>query len=156
MNIQSVMITDVKTCAPTDSLATAARLMAERDCGFLPVIGVPDRLVGVITDRDVCLAIANDRRAPVNVPVSDFMTRTVHGCLDTDDAHVALATMKRERVRRLPVVDRDGRLKGVVSIDDLILQESGMPGGLSCEATVDALRAICEHRIALAPAAPSH
>lgn len=143
MNLAAMMTTPIKVCAPSDSLATAARLMGEGAFGFLPVVGIRDHLVGVITDRDICLAVAHDTRLPANIPVSDVMTRTVFSCFDINDAHVALAVMKKHRVRRLTVVDRTGRVKGIVSIDDLIVRSADPRIAVTDEEIVDVLKQLC-------------
>jgi CBS domain-containing protein len=143
MNMKPVMTTPIEVCACTDTLATAARRMGEGGFGFLPVVYADDRLAGVITDRDICLAVALGTRSASNTPVSDAMTRTVFSCLDIDDAHVALAAMKTHRVRRLPVVDRTGRVKGIVSIDDLIVHSADPRIGITDEAIVKVLKQLC-------------
>jgi CBS domain-containing protein len=146
MKLQAVMTKDVKTCAPADTVAAAARLMGEGDFGFLPVIGARNRVVGVVTDRDVCLSIAHDVRAPADIPVRDAMTRKVFTCFDTDDPHVVLAIMKKRHVRRVPVVNRAGMLQGLVSMDDLILNVADREVDLGPTEIVAALKEICASR----------
>ena len=146
MTIRTVMSAPATTCAPTESIATAARRMAESNVGFLPVIGAQGDLVGVLTDRDVCLSIAHEHRAPINVPVGDIMTRQAFSCLDTDDAHVVLAAMKKHHVRRVPIVDRSRHVQGVVSIDDLLRRIADPRVGLESDAVLSALRAVCGTR----------
>ncbi|MBI3047655.1 MAG: CBS domain-containing protein [Acidobacteria bacterium] len=135
------MTEPVLTCTPQTSLAVAARLMREADYGTLPVVDTAGRLVGILTDRDVCLALAGTRRNAVNIAVREAMTATVFSALVDDDVRSALAVMKRHRVRRLPVLDTSGNLKGMLSIEDLVVR--GLTGdGIGAEEIVDALRAM--------------
>lgn len=139
MKVRDIMTEPVLTCTPQTSLAVAARLMQEADYGTLPVIDTGGRLVGIITDRDVCLALAHTKRNAVNIPVREAMTPRVFSALLDDDVHGALAMMKQYRVRRLPVRDASGLLKGILSIEDLVVR--GLEGdGISRDEIVDALR----------------
>lgn len=109
-------------CTPEASLAVAARLMREADYGTLPVVNTRGEVVGIVTDRDVCLALARTNRNAVNIAVREVMTTKVLSALLDDDVHRALATMKGARVRRLPVRGEFGRLKGMLSIEDVVLR----------------------------------
>lgn len=141
MKVRNIMTEPVLTCTPQTSLAVAARLMREADYGTLPVVDTAGRLVGILTDRDVCLALAGTRRNAVNIAVREAMTATVFSALVDDDVRSALAVMKRHRVRRLPVLDTSGNLKGMLSIEDLVVR--GLTGdGIGAEEIVDALRAM--------------
>lgn len=141
MKVREVMTEPVVTCTPQTSLAVAARLMRETDYGTLPVIDAAGQLVGIITDRDVCLALAGTRRNAVNIAVREAMTPQVVSAMVDDEIRRALATMKDRRVRRLPVRDASGNLKGMLSIEDLVVR--GLTGnGLDADEIVDALRAM--------------
>jgi CBS domain-containing protein len=141
MKVREVMTEPVLTCTPQTSLGVAARLMREADYGTLPVVDAAGRLVGIITDRDVCLMLAGTRRNAVNVAVREAMTPTVFSAFVDDDVRGALAVMKEHRVRRLPVRDTSGTLKGMLSIEDLVVR--GLTGdGLHVDEIVDALRAM--------------
>jgi CBS domain-containing protein len=96
--------------------------MAENDCGVLPVVGPRGEVVGMLTDRDVCLAVGTLGRHPAETLVRDVMTRDVALCHTEDDVHDALAVMANRHVRRLPVLDAAGALQGVLSTDDLVLR----------------------------------
>jgi CBS domain-containing protein len=119
----------------------AARLMGEANCGTLPVIDSRGRLVGIITDRDICLAVSRSNRNAINIAVREVMTRKVFSVLLDDDVHGALATMKDARVRRLPVRDDSGRLKGILSIDDVVVL-GVQGGGVNTDEILAALRAM--------------
>lgn len=141
MKVREVMTEPVLTCTPQTSLAVAARLMQEADYGTLPVVDAAGRLAGIITDRDVCLALAGTRRNAVNIAVHEAMTPTVWSACADDDVRGALAVMKEYRVRRLPVRDTAGTLRGILSIEDLVVRALAA-GGLHADEIVDALRAM--------------
>jgi CBS domain-containing protein len=117
MKVKDAMTTEVVIARPDQTIAEAARMMAECDSGALPV-GDDDRLVGMITDRDIAIrAIAKDLGP--DTPIRNVMTKEVLYCfLDEDVEHVA-DNMGEQQVRRLPVLDRDKRLVGIVSLGDL-------------------------------------
>ena len=119
MRINELMCRPVATCTEETNLAAAARLMEGNDCGVLPVLR-GGRIVGVITDRDVCLAVA--RKAAAQTPVREAMSADVASCGVNDDVRDALAVMANRQVRRLPVVDERGGVAGVLSMDDIILR----------------------------------
>ena len=141
MKVREIMTEPLLTCTPDTSLAVAARRMAEANYGTLPVVDVHGRLVGIITDRDICLAIARTNRNALNVAVHEVMTSKVFSALVDDDVHVALKMMKDARVRRLPVHDESGRLQGMLSIEDLVVR--GLErDGINTQEIVAALRAM--------------
>ena len=149
MLVKSIMTSEVKSCAPDTTLAAAARIMSNRDCGIVPVLDSQRKLIGVITDRDVCLAVATKLQSPDELPVRDVMTKKVYTCSPDDDARTALNVMKNHAVRRVPVVMADGRLVGVISIDDLALRaESHEGAAVSDERLLDALKSICARTVA--------
>jgi CBS domain-containing protein len=141
MKVREVMTEPLLTCTPDTSLAVAAHRMGEANYGTLPVVDVHGRLVGIITDRDICLAIAHTNRNALNVAVHEVMTPHVFSALVDDDVHAALTMMKDARVRRVPVHDESGRLQGMLSIEDLVVR--GLErNGISTEEIVAALRAM--------------
>jgi len=141
MKVREIMTEPLLTCAPETSLAVAATLMAEANYGTLPVIDAHGRLVGIITDRDICLAVARTNRNALNVAVHEVMTQKVFSALVDDDVHAALAMMKDARVRRLPVRDQSGRLTGMLSVEDLVVR--GLErGGIDTDEMVATLRAV--------------
>lgn len=120
MKVHSIMTRPPQTCRTDSTLAVASRRMKTTGCGMLVVLDSHGALAGVITDRDVALAVGDSDRAPA-AAASAVMARPVHTCRPDDDLHAALARMAAARVRRLPVVDAEGNVKGVISIDDIIL-----------------------------------
>jgi len=120
MTVREIMRTNVATCSPHQDLAAAAHLMRERGCGFVPVVDTQGLLVGVLTDRDVCLFASDRGRSMGHIAVADAMSQPVFSGFAADNVKVALETMATHHVRRLPVVDDHGHLHGVVSIDDIV------------------------------------
>ena len=145
MKIRDVMNVSVAACGPDTDLGAAARLMWERDCGVLPVVDESGQVIGMITDRDICIASATRVRTPGEIAAREMLAAPVRVCRPDDDVHDALQTMRTHALRRLPVVDDGGRLAGIVSVSDFIRRTS--PGasadGLPAEAVLDTLRAIC-------------
>jgi CBS domain-containing protein len=149
MKVQELMTTNVSVCGPETNLAEAAGLMWERDCGMLPVVADDGKAIGVITDRDICMALATRNRLASEIRVREVMSGQTHACRATDDVKHALRTMEREQVRRTPVVDDDGKLQGILSISDIVLHaEDGRKrhSELNHEDAVGALKAICADR----------
>jgi CBS domain-containing protein len=138
-------------CRPESNLGEAAELMWKGNCGFLPVIGSDEKVVGVVTDRDICIALGTRGRPSGEVAASDVMSKKVYSCAPEDEVHVALNTMREGRVRRLPVVTKEGKLAGVISMDDVLLRaEAGSVGKSACvsaEEIVNAFRAINAHQV---------
>lgn len=117
MKIRDLMSRDIHIARPEDTLQHVASRMAEGDFGFMPVVE-GDRVIGTITDRDIAVrAVA--KGASADQPISQFLSRDAITVLDTDDLKTALDLMSRVRIRRLPVVDKNSRLTGVVSLGDL-------------------------------------
>lgn len=129
MNVEEIMQVLVKSCRPTDSAHTAALIMRETDCGALPVTNDDETLVGIVTDRDLLL-LAADRELPLTeISVDEAMSSGSYVCLPDDDIRVVERLMCRHQVRRIPVVDGDGRVVGIVSLSDLALNQSAQPTG---------------------------
>ena len=110
MKVQELMTADVKSCSPDTSLAAAAGRMWEGDCGALPVIDGAGKFIGMITDRDICMAVATKHRLAAEILVSEVSSGAVYVCQSNDEVQFALKTMRKEQVRRLPVVNAEGIL----------------------------------------------
>jgi len=147
MKISEVMTKQATFCNPDSSLSTAAESMWKRKCGFLPVIGEGGNVIGVITDRDISIALGTRNRRPSEVLVKDVMSGRLFACTADDSVACALTTMRIEGLRRLPVVDREGSLVGVLSIDDLALKarENALSKDVSYKDVEDAYKAIQAH-----------
>lgn len=141
MQIHDIMTRDVRTCALATSLTEVARLMRAGCCGAIPVVDDDGRIAGVVTDRDISMAIVSSARKPINIAACEIMSRHVHACAPDDGVRTALLMMKQFRVRRLPVVGPDGRLAGIISMDDIILRALA-PDAPDSGEIVDSLREI--------------
>lgn len=117
MKVIDCMTRDVRVVAPDQSIREAARLMAEMDLGVLPV-GENDRLVGMITDRDIAVRAVCAGKSP-ETPIADVMSREVRYCFEDEDVEQVARNMGELQVRRLPVMSRDKRLVGIVTLGDL-------------------------------------
>lgn len=119
MKIEEIMTRNVHTCAPNDSLATAAQIMWENDCGVVPVADRDGRIVGMITDRDLAMA-AHLQNLPLrDSRVLTAMARDVKCCSVHDTPATVQALMQQQKIRRVPVLDDDRRLVGIISLGDL-------------------------------------
>ena len=146
MRVKDVMTVDTTSCAAFSNLADTAGLMWERDCGVIPVIDEEEKILGMITDRDICMAAALTGRDLPSIPVSDVITGVVYGCKSEDDIHQALATMRENQLRRLPVLDDEGRLRGILSLNDVVLKADQAQEKKLAIDVLETLKAICEHR----------
>ena len=156
MKVKELMTKDVLCCSPNESLNRAAQLMWEGDCGVVPVVASDGKLVGVITDRDVCMAAYTKGRPLAALWVEEAMSKKVSKCSPDASLEVALSTMKDARVRRLPVVDDAGRLAGILSMNDVAREarkQSKLPLGQAlCADLAQTMGVICESRKAAAKA----
>jgi CBS domain-containing protein len=119
VKVKDIMTTNVRKCFMSDSLATAAQLMWDHDCGCVPVLNEHAQLVGMLTDRDICMA-AFFQGVPISgVKVSAVMSRQLFDCTSDDDLSVAERIMRDKKVRRLPVLNEEGRLVGLLSLSDI-------------------------------------
>ena len=153
MKVKEVMSRDVKVCMLNDNLSAAAGLMWEKDCGILPVIADDEKVVGLITDRDICMAATLQNQRLSNIAIQDVISRDIYACKPDDDIRAALKSMQEHKVRRLAVVTNDGKLAGILSMNDVILKaEEGRekkPSELSYADVVKTYKAICQHRLPL-------
>lgn len=116
---RDLMSRDVATCSPGDSLAHAAQLMWDHDCGAVPVLDAEGRVTAMLTDRDICMAAWSTGRPLTAIRVDEAASRAVHTVTESDTIELAEARMRAHQVRRLPVLDADGRLCGLLSIGDV-------------------------------------
>lgn len=153
MKVEKIMTVDVKVCTENDTLNRAAQLMWENDCGCVPVISIDGdgKLIGILTDRDICMGGYTQGKPLFEIPVGSAMARKIISCRAGDDIREAEGLMKQNRVRRLPVTDEKGGLVGIVSINDLAL-EAEREAALKVRApelpeaeVVETLATICEH-----------
>src|SRR5438132_9924147 len=127
MNVSACMTSDVRICAPDDTIQDAARTMKDIDAGALPV-GDNDRLVGMITDRDIAVRAVAAGKGP-DTPVREVMTQDVKYCFEDESLDHVAKNMAEQRVRRLPVLNRDKRLVGILSVGDIALKQGKKAAG---------------------------
>ena len=129
MQIREVMTRDVKLADPGMKLKDAAALMRDGDFGLLPV-GENDRLVGTITDRDIAIRAVAEGKDPNSTAVREAMSEGIHYCFDDQTVDEAADLMSEAQIRRLPIVNRDKRLVGIVALADLATEpKTGEPAG---------------------------
>lgn len=145
MKVRDIMTKEPACCHPNTNLAEAAALMWNKDCGVLPVVD-DGRLTGIITDRDICIAAGTRGRGTADMAVKDVATRGVQACAPDDGMHVALAIMRRAKVRRLPVVNAAGKVEGVIALNDIVLAAERPQWPINYEEIMETLKAISEHR----------
>ncbi len=121
MNVQDIMKDDVATCRPWSNLAEVAMMMWNHDCGVIPVLSEHDTVTAVITDRDICMAVATQHRRAEEIAVSDITNGHLYTCRPDDAVSDVLQVMQDHKVRRLPVIDGNGHLLGMVSLNDVIV-----------------------------------
>ncbi|NNE65307.1 MAG: CBS domain-containing protein [Pyrinomonadaceae bacterium] len=119
MKVKEIMTRSVGTCSPADSLADAVAVMWEMDCGAVPIL-IDDKPVGIVTDRDIAIALTTRNAVASDVSVCDVIGRNLVTCGEKEKATKALKKMERFGVRRLPVVNKKGRLTGLVALSDII------------------------------------
>lgn len=147
MKVRELMSQDVAVCSPNDNLAAAAMRMWNHDCGVLPIVE-DGHLRGMITDRDICMALTLKEQKPSAVKVAEVVNGPLYSCSPEMDAAEALKIMRDHQVHRLPVLD-DGRLAGVVSLNDLALaarEVAGIEQRPTYREVVDSFQGICAHR----------
>jgi CBS domain-containing protein len=140
----------VQSCTPSDNLQRAAELLWQRDCGVVPVVDTESRVVGMITDRDICMAAYTQGRQLWQIPVSSAMGQNVQTANENDSIQDVETLMRKSQVRRVPVVDGTGRLKGILSLNDLARHVhktfARKSDGLSGDSVAQTLAAIGEPR----------
>jgi CBS domain-containing protein len=134
MKVEQIMNRDVKTCGPQDSLNKAAQIMWEKSCGAVPVVDEQLNPIGFLTDRDICMAAYTQGKSLDALRVETAMARKVVSCGVEDDLASAAQLMRQNRTRRLPVIDQNGALVGLLSLDDLACEAARtLRGGVNDE-----------------------
>lgn len=115
------MTKDVGFCHPADNLQKAVEIMWRKDCGVVPIIDKKKRVVGMITDRDICIALASKNEKASEMKVSELIKNKIVACPESETLETALKKMKRKQIKRLPVVNKKRELVGILSITDVLL-----------------------------------
>ena len=150
MNVEKLMSRTVKTCSPEHTLDCAARNMWEGDCGVVPVVDPNGRVVGMITDRDICIAAYTQSKRLNEIPISSIGLKPVVSVRPNDSARTAETLMQKHQLRRLAVVGEGDRLVGVLSLSDLARGAGRYPRDLPSDEIATTLAAIGERRRAAA------
>lgn len=126
MKVSESMSTDVKICSPDDTIQDCARMMREIDAGAMPV-GENDRLVGMITDRDIAVRAVAEGLGP-ETKVRDTMSKEIRFCFEDEELDDVAEHMADLKIRRLPVLSREKRMVGIISLGDLALSDGATSG----------------------------
>ena len=147
MKVAEVMTKEVQSCTPETNLATAAMQMWDADCGVLPVVDDDGIVIGMITDRDICIAAATNHQDITGIKVGEVTSGEVQSCSPETNVRDALKIFDSAQVRRLAVVDENNRLAGILSLSDIVLRTVGgrdqKSGELSHAEVVSTFKAIC-------------
>lgn len=120
MKVKDIMMRTPAFCSTESNAGEAVEIMWNRNCGLLPIVDAERKVAGVVTDRDLCIALGTRNTRAGELPVSSIATGKVFFCLADDEVHAALATMGKEKVRRLVVLNKEGCLEGILSMDDIV------------------------------------
>jgi CBS domain-containing protein len=151
MKVATLMQCEVQTCRADDTLQFAAKLMWDRDCGCIPVVDADLKILGVITDRDICMGAYTQGKSLHEIPVRVSMSKQAWCCRADDPISVAERILQERKVRRLPVIDEAGRLVGILSLNDIARHASTTRAekrkAVSDAEVGETLAAICEPRL---------
>ncbi len=148
MKVRDLMTSGVASVDSDDSLSSAARMMWECDCGVIPVTR-EGRVLGVITDRDICMASWIRNQPLTELRISDSMSRELFSCSPDDNVSVAERLMQSRQIRRLPVIDTEGHLVGILSLADIVRGSERAGRGVSdvsSNEVASTLATICQPR----------
>jgi CBS domain-containing protein len=150
MNITELMVKDVTSCNPDTDLETAGRMMWDHNCGAIPVLDNEGHPIGMVTDRDIAMSAVLNHKPLWEISSRDVIgTREVFTCHMDDDIQSALSLMQSHKIRRLPITNSDGRLEGILTIDDIVAGSKKKEGKtippLSFEDAMGTLKAVCFH-----------
>jgi CBS domain-containing protein len=149
MKIAELMTTDAFTCSPSDTLNRAAQIMWEHDCGAVPVIDDRGRTVGIVTDRDICMAAYTQGRKLSEIPVSVAASKSLVSATPDDTLDTVAALMQEHQIRRVPILDGEGKSLGIVGVSDIVrhFARARATDGLSADPIARTLVAIMRPRV---------
>ena len=150
MNVQDIMTTDIVSCTLDTNLETIANMMWNKDCGSIPVLNQYGQPIGIVTDRDIAMGSALNHKPPWELSAKDVLgSKQVQCCRAADSVKSSLQKMSQHHIRRLPVVNNEGRLVGMLSLGDIVaFAESEMPGKIpevSFGETISTLKQVYVH-----------
>jgi CBS domain-containing protein len=144
------MTNEVQTCHPQDALTSAAQKMWEHDIGSLPVVDDSDQVIGMITDRDICMAAYTQGRSLSEIPVAVAMSKELFACTPNDSIKDAEDSLRSHQIRRLPVLTDQRKLVGIVSLSDIIREAereiSNKTQDVSTQEVTATLATVCQPR----------
>ncbi|MGI9294785.1 MAG: CBS domain-containing protein [Pseudomonadales bacterium] len=148
LQVNDLMSRDVLACTPDSALDEVAHMMWEKDCGAIPIVDNDNKPVGVITDRDIAMGSALQHEASWNIRAQDINGgKEVYSCRTEDDVRDALQLMQDKQVRRLPVVNNDGHLAGMLSLNDVIIRATKTKrSNLSYDDAITTLKSVSAQR----------
>ncbi len=119
MKVKELMTTEAKSCREYSTLNTAAQIMWDHDVGCIPVVDRENRVIGILTDRDICMSAYLQGVPLTGALVTSAMSKQVFSCRPEDEIATAAKLMREKQLHRLPVIDEQGRLVGILSVNDL-------------------------------------
>lgn len=129
MRVADVMMRTPASCSANTNLAAAVEILWNQNCGMLPIVTSEGIVSGVVTDRDICIALGTRHQPAAEITAGEVQPQKLFTCKADDDIHTALTILSSAKVRRLPVVDGEGKLQGVLSLDDVVLHASASASG---------------------------
>ena len=146
MRVRDIMRKPAANCTPDMNLAAACELLKKYRCGSLPVVGEGGNVIGMITDRDICVALGTRDEKPSQILVDEVMPARLFTCAPEDEVQCALKTIRRQKIRRLPVIDGSGVLRGILCMDDIVAAAKPHAGKheISFDDVVETYQSICE------------
>jgi len=149
MKVRELMTKTIAICHSETNLASAGALKWESDCGVLPVVDERKKVIGILTDRDVCIALTTNDRRPSAMTVGDISGPRAFVCSQDNDVQLALKLMREHRIHRVPVVNKAGILEGILSLKDIVLRAEKDVGrkrpDISYDDVVLTLQTICAY-----------
>ena len=146
MKIRKIMSKPAQTCRLDDTLNIAAKQMWEHDCGVVPVVNEHGSIVGMLTDRDICMSAYTQGRVLSAIPVSEAMATKIFSVHANDTVEAAEKVMREQQIHRVPVIDGDNRPVGVLSLNDIARFASSSSGNGIDRDVVQTLAAISQPR----------
>ena len=147
MLVKDLMTRNVSSCRPENNLAELAEVMWNQRCAAVPILDGSGKVMGFITDRDICIALGTRNIRASEVLARDISPPRYFSCSPYNDVREALRTMATHEVGRLPVVDEAGQVVGILSVDDIIFRAGGGSSSLSDIEIINTMRAMVEGRI---------
>ena len=148
MKVQDAMTRNPAAIMPAANLAAATELMWKHDCGSLPVTDDTGKAIGIVTDRDMLIAVGTRNLRPSEITVGEVMTSPVFTCRPTDTIDAALSKMNTRRIRRLVVATEDGKLAGMLTMNDIVLhsdRQAARDTAVPYDDVMMTLKGICDH-----------